>query len=60
VNTIANIPNLGPTHVTALCIPHCLDDRLSLMTRFCELTFHNDGMSPAWHKSHSTNGCRLL
>ncbi|KAL4998432.1 isoprenoid synthase domain-containing protein [Aspergillus recurvatus] len=41
-HTIANLPNLGPTHVTALCIPHCLDDRLSLMTRFCELTFLND------------------
>ncbi|KAL6232167.1 isoprenoid synthase domain-containing protein [Aspergillus navahoensis] len=41
-HTIANLPNIGPTHVTALCIPHCLDDRLSLMTRFCELTFLND------------------
>ncbi|KAL4736037.1 isoprenoid synthase domain-containing protein [Aspergillus similis] len=41
-HTIANLPNLGPTHFTALCMPHCLDDRLSLMTRFCELTFLND------------------
>ncbi|RDW65762.1 bifunctional terpene synthase/polyprenyl synthetase family protein [Aspergillus mulundensis] len=41
-HTIANLPDIGPTHVTALCIPHCLDDRLSLMTRFCELTFLND------------------
>ncbi|KAL4936253.1 isoprenoid synthase domain-containing protein [Aspergillus oleicola] len=41
-DTIAQIPNLGPTHVTALTIPYCLDDRLALMTRFCELTFLND------------------
>ncbi|KAL4908473.1 isoprenoid synthase domain-containing protein [Aspergillus multicolor] len=41
-HTIADLPNIGPTHVTALCIPHCRDDRLSLMTRFCELTFLND------------------
>ncbi|KAL4932000.1 bifunctional terpene synthase/polyprenyl synthetase family protein [Aspergillus undulatus] len=41
-HTISTLPKLGPTHVTALIIPYCLDDRLALMTRFCELTFLND------------------
>ncbi|KAL4790963.1 isoprenoid synthase domain-containing protein [Aspergillus venezuelensis] len=41
-HTTAQIPKFGPAHITALTIPHCRDDRLSLMTRFCELIFLND------------------
>lgn len=55
-HTIARIPGIGPTHVTALCIPHCLDDRLEIMTRFTELTFLNDGM----HTLNPSNGLLVL
>ncbi|KAL4787196.1 isoprenoid synthase domain-containing protein [Aspergillus varians] len=41
-HTIATIPGLAPTHVTPLSIPYCRPERLSIMTRFCELTFLND------------------
>ncbi|KAJ6008083.1 hypothetical protein N7540_012059 [Penicillium herquei] len=40
--TIADLPGFGLTHVTALTMPQCLPERLSLMTLFTETTFLND------------------
>ncbi|KAJ5721020.1 uncharacterized protein N7483_008954 [Penicillium malachiteum] len=40
--TIANIPGFGHSHVTALTMPECLPERLSLITLFTESTFLND------------------
>ncbi|KAL4952492.1 isoprenoid synthase domain-containing protein [Aspergillus filifer] len=54
-HTIAQIPNFGPTHITALTIPYCLDDRVSLMTRFCELSFLNDAYNNQLQAFFSNN-----
>ncbi|KAL3462799.1 isoprenoid synthase domain-containing protein [Aspergillus heterothallicus] len=40
--TIAELEGFGEAHVTAFAMPYCLPERVSLITRFTEITFLND------------------